>query len=230
MTVGTAWIVGADGGIGRACVRGLAEDGFRVHASDRPDEDVTVSGVADRVASSLATAGPLTAAVYAIGMSGRRLGDGPVSECSDKAWDEVLRVDLTSAFFFLRACLRHMADESSIVLVGSALARGLDHDFLTAAYRVAKAGLVPLVEASAFEGSARGIRVNIVAPGLVDTPMARRALGDERIRTRFPSIMPVTRRPSSADEVAAAVRWLIGPNSPQTSGAVVPVDGGWLLR
>lgn len=225
-----AWVVGRDGGIGGAVSRALTADGFDVHASDRPDEDVTQPGVADAVAARLADRGELLAAVHTIGMSGRRLGDGPVSRCTDEAWDEVLRVDLTSAFRFLRACLTHCAPGASVVLIGSALAKGLDADFLTAAYRVAKAGLVPLVEAAAFEGAARGIKINIVAPGLVDTPMAARALSDSTLAERFPALMPLTHRPSSADEVAEAVRWLVGPRSPQTTGAVIPVDGGWLLR
>lgn len=153
-----------------------------------------------------------------------------VSVCTDEAWDEVLRVDLTSAFSFVRACLNNCAPGASVVLIGSALAKGLDGDFLTAAYRVAKAGMVPLLEAAAYEGARKGIRVNIVAPGLVETRMAARALGNEEIIARFPELMPLTRRPSTADEVAAAVRWLVGCSSVQTTGAVIPVDGGWLLR
>lgn len=227
---GIAWVVGAAGGIGRACAAGLAEDGFDLHGSDRPEEDITEPGVASAVAARLAAAGPITAAVHAVGMSGRRLGDGPPSTCSDEAWEEVLRVDLTSAFAFVRACLQQCSPGASVVLIGSALARGLDEDFMTVAYRVAKAALVPLVEVAAHEGARTGIRVNIVAPGLVETPMAARALQDPRIVARFEELMPLTRRPSTAQEVAAAVRWLVGQDAPQTTGAVIPVDGGWLLR
>lgn len=224
-----AWVAGATGGIGGACVRRLTADGFTVHASDRPAEDVTLPGVAEQVVSRLAGQ-RLSAVVYAVGMSGRRLGDGPVSSCTDEGWAEVIRVDLTSAFLVLRSALRHAADGASIVLVGSALASSLDPDFLTAAYRVAKAGLVPLVEAAAYEGAARGIRVNIVAPGLVQTPMAARALSDPAIQARFSELMPLTARPATADEVAAAVAWLTDPASGQTTNAVIPVDGGWSLR
>lgn len=227
---GLAWIGGGAGGIGAACARGLAEDGFVVHASERPEEDLTVPGVADTVAARLAAGGPITAAVHAIGMSGRRLGDGPVSSCSDAAWDELLRVNLTSAFLFVRACLVHCAPGASVVLIGSALARSLDDDFLTAAYRVAKAGMTPLLEAAAFEGAPKRIRFNLVAPGLVDTPMAARALSDDHLIRRFPELMPLTGRPSSPDRVAAAVRWLLSADSADTTGAVLPVDGGWLLR
>lgn len=227
---GAAWVIGGSGGIGAACASALAEDGFAVHTSDRPEEDITQPGVATEVAERLAIDGPITAAVHTIGMSGRRFGDGPVSTCTDEGWDEVLRVDLTSAFYFLRACLNNCSPGASVVLIGSALAKGLDGDFLTAAYRVAKAGMVPLLEAAAYEGARKGIRVNIVAPGLVETKMAARALGDEAIIERFPELMPLTHRPSTADEVASAVRWLTGPHSVQTTGAVIPVDGGWLLR
>jgi NAD(P)-dependent dehydrogenase (short-subunit alcohol dehydrogenase family) len=223
-----AWVAGAGGGIGAACVRRLADDGFDVHGSDRPDEDVSRPGVVERVTNG-AAGQRFSAVVHAVGMSGRRLGDGPVSECTDEAWAEVMRVDLTSAFLVVRAALRHAADGASVVLVGSALASALDPDFLTAAYRVAKAGLVPLVEAAAYEGAARGIRVNLVTPGLVETPMAARALADPRIQARFPELMPLTRAPATADEVAAAVAWLCGPESGQTTNAVIPVDGGWSL-
>lgn len=227
---GRAWVAGSDGGIGAACIRRLSSDNWWVHPSDRPEEDLTEPGTADRVASGLAELGGFDAAVHAIGMSGRRLGDGPVSQCTDEGWDEVLRVDLTSAFYFLRACLRYADEGASIVLIGSALATSNDGDFLTVAYRVAKSGLVPLMEAAAYEGATRGIRVNIVAPGLVETPMAGRALGDKQIQARFSELMPVSGRPATAGEVADAVAWLAAPESVQTTSAVIPVDGGWHLH
>jgi NAD(P)-dependent dehydrogenase (short-subunit alcohol dehydrogenase family) len=226
---GRAWVAGGTGGIGAACVAGLRADGFTVHASDRPSEDICLPGVADSVAGRLAAEGGLTAAVHAVGMSGRSLGDGPLSTCTDQAWDEVLRVDLTSVFRFLRSCLRHADRGASVVVIGSTLAGRIHRDFQTAAYRIAKAALVPLVEAAAYEGADRGIRVNLVAPALVQTPMSARALSDERIRARFAELMPLTSRPSQPSEVAAAVRWLVGADSPHTTGAVLPVDGGWRL-
>jgi NAD(P)-dependent dehydrogenase (short-subunit alcohol dehydrogenase family) len=225
-----AWVAGASGGIGAACGAALRADGLQVHLSDRPDEDVCAAGVAERVGADLIAAGGIDVAVHAVGMSGRRLGDGPVSQCSDAAWDEVLRVDLTSVFRFLRTCIQGANPGASIVVIGSALAGRLDPDFLTAAYRVAKAAIIPLVEAAAFEGARRGVRVNVVAPGLVSTPMAQRALSDERVTARFSELMPLVGRPATADEIAAAVRWLASEASAQITGTVLPVDGGWSLR
>jgi NAD(P)-dependent dehydrogenase (short-subunit alcohol dehydrogenase family) len=224
-----AWVAGGNGAIGAACVTALRAGGFSVHASDRPGEDVSLPGVAESVAGRMAAGSGLSAAVHAVGMSGRSLGDGPLSTCTDEAWDEVLRVDLTSVFRFLRACLRHGDRGASVVVIGSALAGRVHPDFQTAAYRVAKAALVPLVQAAAYEGAGRGIRVNLVAPALVDTPMAARALSDERVRGRLGELMPLTRGPSRADQVAQAVLWLISDDSADTTGAVLPVDGGWSL-
>lgn len=224
------WVAGSGGGIGSAAAEALRRVGFSVHCSDRPEEDLTERGVALRVGHDISIGpGVFKAAVFAIGMSGRRYGDAALSLTTDEAWSRVLAVNLTSGFEFLRACLQYMAPGGSIVVVGSALAHSLDFDFTTCAYRVSKAGLESLVEIAAYEGAKRELRVNLVAPGLVDTPMAARALSDRRIRTRFGELMPATKRPATATEVASAISWLCGPDAIQTTGAVIPVDGGWSL-
>lgn len=118
----------------------------------------------------------------------------------------------------------------SIVVTGSALATTLDDDFLTVAYAAAKGALVPLVRHAAYVGAAHGVRVNIVAPGLVDTSMARRALNEPSIVERLPRLARLTGRAQSPAEVAAAVVWLLGNGSAGLTGALLPVDGGWTLR
>jgi NAD(P)-dependent dehydrogenase (short-subunit alcohol dehydrogenase family) len=80
------------------------------------------------------------------------------------------------------------------VVIGSALASTLDQDFLTAAYASAKGALVPLVRSAAFSGAPHGVRVNIVAAGLVDTPMAARAMTNPAIQERLPQLMPLGAR------------------------------------
>ncbi|GCE02223.1 SDR family oxidoreductase [Embleya hyalina] len=224
-------VAGAHGGIGAACVRAARAAGAGVFGVDRHDHDVTVStGADDAVAAAVGALGGLDGIVHAVGMSGRRLGDGPITECTDEAWHEVLRVDLDSVFHLLRAGMRAMTDGGSIVVIGSALAGTFDEDFHTAAYTTAKGALIPLVRSAAFAGAPRGVRVNLVAAGLVDTPMAARAMGDPVIQGRMPRLMPLGARACTPDEVADAVVWLLSDAAARTTGSVLPVDGGWQLR
>ncbi|MBB5790045.1 SDR family NAD(P)-dependent oxidoreductase [Jiangella mangrovi] len=232
-------VCGGSGGIGSACVAALTTAGHQVHAVDRdgPDGvDITEPGGAEKaVAQAVDTfQGRLDGVVHAVGRSGRRLGDGPVSTCSDEAWRDVHRVNLDSVFWLLRAALpvlRQNDGGGSVVVVGSALARTLDRDFLTAAYLTSKSAVETLVRAAAFEGAPDGVRVNVVAPGLVETPMAARALTDPAIAARLPELMPLgDGRASTPAAVAAAVEWLLSPSSSQVTGAVLPADGGWSLR
>jgi NAD(P)-dependent dehydrogenase (short-subunit alcohol dehydrogenase family) len=219
---------GAGGAPAGATPTGGGAPSPEVHAVD-----ITVPGGAERaVELAEAALGGLDGIVHAVGMSGRRLGDGPVTRCADDAWSEVLRVNLESAFRLMRAGLPALqrAGGGSFVAVGSVLADTADPDFLTAAYAASKGGLASLVRTAAMEVAVGGTRVNLVAAGLVDTPMASRALLDERIAGRLPELQPLGGRALTAAEVAAAVAFLLSPASTRTTGAVLPVDGGWLLR
>jgi NAD(P)-dependent dehydrogenase (short-subunit alcohol dehydrogenase family) len=224
-------VAGASGGIGSACVRALEADGAKVHAIDKNTVDITRPGGAERAVQDAVTAlGTLDGVVHAVGMSGRRYGDGPVTSCTDEAWQEVHRVNYESVFRMLRAAIPAMEPGGSIVVIGSALATTLDSDFLTAAYISAKAALIPLIRAAAWEAAPKGVRVNLVSAGLVDTPMAGRALGDPAILARMPELMPLGAGPCQPEEIADAVGWLLSPASRRTTGAIIPVDGGWYLR
>jgi len=228
-------VAGAGGGIGGACVEALGQAGHQVVGVDRDADahavDVTQPGGAERAVELAATTlGGIDGIVHAVGMSGRRLGDGPVTHCADGAWAEVMRVNLESAFRLMRAGLPALASGGSFVTVGSVLGQSADRDFMTAAYAASKGALASLTRVAAMEVAARGVRVNLVAAGLVDTPMASRALGDERIAGRLPELQPLGSRAVSAAEVAAAVAWLLSPASARTTGASLPVDGGWSLR
>jgi NAD(P)-dependent dehydrogenase (short-subunit alcohol dehydrogenase family) len=225
-------VAGASGGIGSACVERLERDGHRVLGVDRDGIDVTRAGGAERAVAEAERLGPLDGVVHAVGMSGRSLGDGPPSACTDEGWADVLRVNLESAFRLLRAAFPafRRAGGGSFVAVGSVLAEHADPDFLTVAYAVGKAGLRGLVRTAALEGAAEGIRVNLVEPGLVDTAMARRAIGDERIAARLRELQPLGGTAVSAEAVADAVCWLLSPAAARSTGAYLPVDGGWTVR
>lgn len=233
-TTRRALVAGSSGGIGAACVELLARRGWQVVGIDRDTGvDITDPGGAEQaVADAARQLGGLDAIVHAIGMSGRGLGDGPVTRCSDQAWAEVLRVNLESVFRLLRSGLPSLAQEGggAFAVVGSVLGVSADADFLTAAYAVSKGGLIPLMRVAALEGAPLGVRVNLVVAGLVDTPMARRALSSNRIGGRINELQPLGGRALTSSEVAAAVAWVVSSDSTGVTGASIPVDRGWLLR
>ncbi|MFI7709162.1 SDR family NAD(P)-dependent oxidoreductase [Nonomuraea sp. NPDC049480] len=226
-------VAGARGGIGASVMEALAAEGCDAYGVDRDDVDVTEPGGAESaVRRASEHLGGLDGIVHAIGMSGRGLGDGPITECTDQAWTEVHRVNHESVFRLLRAGIPELArgGGGSIVVVGSALATTLADDFLTVAYASAKGALVPLVRSAAYEAARSGVRVNIVAPGLVNTPMAQRALGDPDITRSMAALQPLSRRALEPAEVAAAIVWLLSDAARTMTGAVLPADGGWTLR
>jgi NAD(P)-dependent dehydrogenase (short-subunit alcohol dehydrogenase family) len=231
--MGKVLIAGSNGGIGAAVSQRLTSAGSAVYGVDRDSIDITVPGGADvAVNSADAALGGLTGVVHAIGMSGRRFGDGSITECTDEAWAEVHRVNYDSAFRLLRASIPVLAQAGggSIVLIGSALAQTLDDDFLTVAYASSKGALAALVRSAAFVAAPDNVRVNVVAPGLVSTPMAERALSDDRITARLPALQRLGGMAQTADEVASVVSWLLSEESASITGAVLPADRGWTLR
>ena len=105
---------------------------------------------------------------------------------------------------------------------------GGDEDFATHAYAASKAGVVGLVRAMAVTYARDRIRCNVVAPGLVATPMSRRAQDDPRIRARLRELQPLTGDFGTPDDVATACLYLA--TAPFVTGAVLTVDGGWTAR
>ena len=226
-------VVGSNGGIGAATVAALVEEGARVCSADRDiGLDVTKpEGANVIVERALDELGGLDGVVHAVGMSGRDLGDGPPSRCSDEAWAAVMNVNLASALRLVRATWPHLREGSSLVFVGSVLARTTDPNFLTAAYAASKGGLISLVRATAREGAPRGIRANLVSPGLVDTPMASRALRtDQQLAERLPQLQPLGGCALAPEEVADGITWLLSSRSAAATGIDLVLDRGWSLR
>jgi NAD(P)-dependent dehydrogenase (short-subunit alcohol dehydrogenase family) len=226
-------VAGAHGGIGAAVLAALAAGGHAAHGVDRDTVDITEPGGAElAVRQATEHLGGLDGIVHAIGMSGRSLGDGPVTGCTDRAWAEVHRVNHESVFRLLRAGIPALAagGGGAVAVVGSALATTLADDFLTVAYASAKGALVPLVRSAAYAAAPSGVRVNIVAPGLVNTPMAARALSDPELARSMAALHPLSRRALEPAEVAETILWLLSDAARTITGAVVPADGGWNLR
>ena len=213
----TAIVTGSRGGIGAATVSGFEEAGFSVHGVDLGDAWPEL----DR----------LDALVCAHGISGRRLGDGPVESCTEEAWDAVLDANLKSVFLYCRRAIAPLraAGGGAIVTVSSVLGLvGGDDDFATHAYAASKAGLIGLTRAMAVTYARERIRCNVVCPGLVETPMSARAQADERIRARLADLQPLTGDFGRPEDVASAALYLA--TALFVTGTVLPVDGGWTAR
>ena len=235
----TALITGAASGIGRATAWALAAEGVRVALLDREgtalaetangcsDAVVLVADVTDEVQVAAAVEravdalGGLDALVCCAGVSGP-VGT-PVDGISLSEWNAVFAVNVTGAFLVVSSALPALraAEAASVVLISS------DSAFVASAgmvpYCASKAALVQFGRALSVDLAGDGIRVNSVAPSIVDTPMSRGDLGAGVFDA--PSF-PV----QTADEVAAHVAYLVSPRSRAINGAAVVSDFGYSAR
>ena len=232
-----ALVTGSQGGIGSATVRAFENAGFAVVGADlSSDADVvadlaTVEDARRAVRAAVERHGRLDALVMTHGISGRRYGDGPVAECTDEAWDAVLSANLRSVFYLCREAVPKLVDAGGGAIVAVGSIHGLvggDRDFATHAYAASKAGLVGLVRAIAVHYASDGVRANVVAPGLVRTPMSRRAQGDAGILARLPELHPLGGTFIEPDDVAAASLYLA--QAERVTGTVLVVDAGWTAK
>jgi NAD(P)-dependent dehydrogenase (short-subunit alcohol dehydrogenase family) len=232
-------ITGAGSGIGRATALLAAEHGAAVAAIDVDEGglDATVAAVrasggtiegrvadvTDRavlpaaMASLAADVGPLDG-VFA--NAAILPPPSPVEAIDWHQWDRVLDTNLTGAVRTLVAALDHVVDGGSLLVSGSSMAIRPREQRL--AYVAAKAGLHAAARALALELAPRRIRVNVLAPGLTDTPMVRRIPG--HIETGLASVPLGDLVP--AEEVAALAVHLLSDDARHVTGAVVSVDGG----
>lgn len=245
-----AVVTGASRGIGRACAVALAEadhdvvvhwrtdesgaretaalidaTGRRAHlvqldpaSGDAAEQEALAEGFVGQVAALASTDRPLTAVV----LSASPQDVTPWPDLRIRDWDAMLRDALRTPAVLLHAFSRELAPGGSIVLVGSVEGFRAGHDH--APYAVAKAGLHHLAAAAAGELGADGIRVNAVAPGLVDRHGLEKEWPDGVRRWTAASALGRTVQPA---EVAAAVAFLASPAASAVTGVTLPVDAGW---
>jgi NAD(P)-dependent dehydrogenase (short-subunit alcohol dehydrogenase family) len=227
-TTEAALVTGAAGGIGGAVCAALEAAGYAVVGVDREQADLTDAA---QVAGVFAGFDRLSLVVCAHGGSGRRFGDGPVDECTPEGWDATLAMNLTSVFNVCHHAIPVLRANGggAIVTVASVLGLvGGDRDFATHAYAASKGGVIAMTRAMAATYAADGIRCNVVAPGLIATPMSARAQDDPAIRARLPELQPLTGDFGRPEDVAAAVVYLA--RAPFVTGTVLTVDGGWTAK
>jgi NAD(P)-dependent dehydrogenase (short-subunit alcohol dehydrogenase family) len=145
----------------------------------------------------------------------------------------VLAINLTSMFLVCKHTVPWLlrAGGGAIINLSSVLGIvGGDEDFATHAYAASKGGIIALSRAMAVYYAPRGIRVNVIAPGLIATPMSQRAQDDPRILARLGQLQPLTGKMGSSEDVAGAAAYLASDDARFVTGTVLTVDGGWTAQ
>ena len=235
-----ALVTGASEGIGRAIALDLARHGHDVVLTDLAPE--TLAGTAAAVEATGAQAVPLAldlrseasiaAAIEATGPLDVLVNNAavalnkPAIEVGWADWDAVVDVNLKGTFFLTAAFARQcIAAGRPGAVVSIASTHGLTGLAGRSVYGASKGGIIQLTRMLAVEWAECGVRVNAVAPGTVLTPSRQHMLADPARRRRMLERIP-TRRFPTAEEVAAAVRYLASGEAGSVTGQVLPVDGG----
>jgi 3-oxoacyl-[acyl-carrier protein] reductase len=232
-----ALVTGASKGIGAAIAKALAEDGWQVAVNYRSDEDgakATVKAIEDAGGKAAAfhadvangapdelfkqveeELGPVIALVNNAGVT----ADGLAIQLDDEAWDKVIGTNLTAAFRLTRRAMRPMIKARYGRIVNVASVVGPRANAGQSNYAAAKAGLIGMTKTVAAEVARRGVTVNAVAPGFIETEMTKDV--PDAVVEAIPA-----RRVGTPEDVAAAVRFLASEDAGYVTGTTLFVDGG----
>ncbi len=245
-----ALITGGGSGIGLACARHLLRDGASVTIVGRTEQRVQEAAAtleADALEGAVVQWGTCDVAdeddvAAAVELASKphdglhlavaSAGTGtlaPVIAHPAEEWKRVIDINLTGAFFTLKHSAAAMCHAGGGSFVGiSSIAAPLTHPYMSA-YCVSKMGLETLIRTAADELGRAGVRVNAVRPGLVPTDLATPLSDDPQVLADYLDQMPI-RRTGTVDDIAAGVRYLLGPESGWVTGQVLGIDGGHTLR
>ena len=236
-----ALVTGATRGIGAACAAALASAGAYVYGTATTEEGAAkisaalgdkgrgiVLNVTDRkaCADTVATIVGEKGAVDILVNNAGITRDMLAMRLSDEAWDAVIATNLTAAFVLTRAVLRPMMKARFGRIINMSSVVGSMGNAGQANYAAAKAGLIGMSKSVAQEVASRGITVNCIAPGFIDTDMTR-ALAEsdrEKLAERIPA-----RRLGQTDDIAGAVLYLASDLAAYVTGAILPVNGGLFM-
>ena len=197
------------------------------HAADLRDEHA----VQEAFSACLRKFSGVDALFNVAGISGRKFGDGPLHECSVEGWDITLDTNVRSMFLLCRSALRYWLDtgrHGTILNMASVLAYSPQaQHFATHAYAASKGAVISMSRAMAAYYAPHKIRVNVIAPGLVRTPMSERAQSDSEVLQFIARKQALSQGMLDPDEVARTALFLLSEQSRHMTGQVVGIDGGW---
>lgn len=246
-------IIGGTTGLGLSAAKAFVESGANVIVVGRNEEsaaeakkllgDNAEAIVGDAVEPSTAISaielcigkfGSFDGIYHVAGGSGRKMGDGPLHELTLEGWNKTLELNLTSLMLSNQAAVQQFLKQGSsgtILNMSSVLGYSPSPQyFSTHAYAAAKSAITGLSKSIAAYYTKNNIRVNVIAPALVETPMAQRAAGDETILSFIKTKQPLDGgrigHPSDLDGLAV---YFMSDLSKFTTGQVVAVDGGWTV-
>ena len=244
-----ALVTGAASGMGLATAKAFAEAGAAVALADVNEaavhsaaEDLMAAGhkaigircnvadepeVAAMVEQTVSTFGRLDAAFNNAGIQSPAV---EMADVSGDVFDRINAINLRGVWSCMKYELLQMRVQGSGAIVNCSSLGGLVGVPGRAAYHAAKHGVLGLTKSAALEYAARGIRINAVCPGIINTPMvAGMLVGEEEVMKEMMKDVPIGRL-GRADEIAAAVLWLCGPGASFVIGHALAVDGGYTAR
>ena len=242
----TALVTGAASGIGKAVAVLYGQHGANVMLSDidqaeghRVTEQLKANGVNARflkadvgdpvqcrqlVQETVAAFGALDIACNNAGIGGEQ---NQTADYSLDGWQQIINVNLNSVFYCLKYELEVMLRQGAGVVVNMASILGQVGTVGAPGYVAAKHGVIGLTQTAAIEYAARGIRINVVGPGYIDTPLLGQLPAETK--SQLVGLHPIGRL-GRAEEVAELVIWLSSASASFVTGAYYPVDGGYLAK
>src|SRR4051812_33218683 len=244
-----ALVAGAGGGMGLDTARAFAQAGAAVvladvdqEALDRVTDELTAAGrravgVACDVADEDQVASLVDRTVDTFGRLDMAFNNAgimlPLSDAADEPagnFDRVTAINLRGVWACMKHELRHMRDQRSGAIVNCSSLGGLVGNPGRASYHATKHGVLGLTKSAALEYASRGIRVNAVCPGTIETPMVADMIAKGELDIADAVADQPVGRLGRGDEIAAAVLWLCSPGASLVHGVALPVDGGYTAR